>query len=74
MHIATRPDATPISAHPYLLALKHHNFLKKEIQNCLMQVSYTKVCPHGQAPLWLSKSTPQKVHPNNSDYVWITEN
>ena len=27
MHIATRPDATPIAAHPYALALKHHDFL-----------------------------------------------
>ena len=35
MHIGTRPDATPIAACPYPLALKHHNSLKKEIQNLL---------------------------------------
>ena len=35
MHIATRPDATPIAACPYPLALKHHDFLKQEIQNLL---------------------------------------
>ena len=35
MHIATRSDATPIAAFPYALALKHHDFLKQEIQNLL---------------------------------------
>ena len=35
MHIATRPNATPIAAHPYPLALKLYNFLKQEIQNLL---------------------------------------
>ena len=33
MHIATRPDATPIAVCPYPLALKHHDSLKQEIQN-----------------------------------------
>ena len=35
MHIANRPDAMPIAACPYPLALKHHYFLKQEIQNLL---------------------------------------
>ena len=35
MHITTRPDVTPIAAHTYSLALKHHAFLKQEIQNLL---------------------------------------
>ena len=35
MHIATRPDVTPAAACPYLLALKHHDFLKQEIKHLL---------------------------------------
>ena len=35
IHIATRPDMTPIAACPYSLALKHHDFLKQEIKNLL---------------------------------------
>ena len=35
MHIVTMPDVTPIAAHPYPLALKHHDFIKQEIQNLL---------------------------------------
>ena len=35
MHIATGPNATPIAAWPYPLALKHHNFLKQEIKKLL---------------------------------------
>ena len=35
MHIATRPDASPVAAQPYPLALKHHDFLKQEIKNLL---------------------------------------
>ena len=35
MHIATRPDETPIATCLYPLALKHHDFLKQEIQNLL---------------------------------------
>ena len=33
MHITNKPGATP--AHPYPLALKHHNFLKQDIKNLL---------------------------------------
>ena len=35
MHIATRPDATPIPACPYPLMIKHHHFLKQDIQNLI---------------------------------------
>ena len=35
MHIAIRPDATPIAACPYPLAIKHCDFLKQEIQDLL---------------------------------------
>ena len=35
VHIATRPDATPIAAHPYSIVLKHHDYLKQEIQKLL---------------------------------------
>ena len=35
MYIATKPDAAPIAADPYPLALKHHDFLKQEIKNLL---------------------------------------
>ena len=35
MHIVTRPDAAPVAAPPYPLALKHREFLKQEIKNLL---------------------------------------
>ena len=35
MHIATRPDAAPVAAQQYPLALKHHDFLKQEMKNLL---------------------------------------
>ena len=49
MQIATWPDATLIAAHPYILALKHHAFLKQKFRNCSMQELSTKTCPHGWA-------------------------
>ena len=35
MHIATRLHSTPVAAQPYPWVLKHHGFLKQEIQNLL---------------------------------------
>ena len=49
MHIATGPDATPIATHPYPLALKHHDFLKQEIQNLLDVEIICKSISHWQA-------------------------
>ena len=51
MCIVTRSDATPVTAQSYPLAIKHHDFLKQEIKNLLMQELFTKACAHGQAPL-----------------------
>ena len=50
MHIATKLIATPIVAQPYLLALKHHDFLKQEIKNLHDAGNNQKACPHGQVP------------------------
>ena len=33
MDIDTRPDAVPVAAQTYPLALKHHDILKQEIKN-----------------------------------------
>ena len=35
MHIASRLDSASVAAQPYPLALKHHDFLKKEIKDLL---------------------------------------
>ena len=35
MTIKTDPELTPIANKPYPLALKHHTFLKEEIENLL---------------------------------------
>ena len=50
MHIA-RPDATPVAAHLYPLALKHHDFLKQEIKNFIAAGIIDKSMPNGQTQL-----------------------
>ena len=35
MHITTRLDSAPVASRPYPVALKHHDFLKQEIQHSL---------------------------------------
>ena len=45
MHIATRPDAAQVAAQPYPFALKHHEFLKQEIQNLLDAGTICKSMP-----------------------------
>ena len=51
MHIAARPDSTPVAGQPYPLALKHHDFLKQEIDNLQDADIIFQSMPHGQAPL-----------------------
>ena len=50
MHIAMKPDAAPIVACPYPLALKHHEFLKQEVKTYLMLGSSVRACLHGKVP------------------------
>ena len=49
MHIATRSDVTQFVAHPYSLALKHHDILKQQIQNLFNAGIIHKSMSHGQA-------------------------
>ena len=60
MHIATRPDATPIAGHPYPLALKHYDFLKQEIQNLLdMEIIHKSMSPWASPIVVVKKHTPE---------------
>ena len=43
MHIATRPDSTPVVAQPYPLAHKHQGPLKQEIKNLLDAIIIHKI-------------------------------
>ena len=74
MHIATRPDATPIAACPSSLALKHHDFLKQEIQNLFNVGIIHKSMSPWASPIEVVKKHTLKAHPNNFNCVSIIEN
>ena len=60
MHIATRPGATPIAAHPCPLVLKHHDFLKQEIQDLLETSMICKsMAPWASPFVVIRKHTPE---------------
>ena len=60
MHIATRPDASPIASQPYPLALKHHDFLKQDIKNLLDTGIIHKSMPPLASPIVaVKKHTPE---------------
>ena len=66
MHIATRPDAAPVAARSYPLALKHHNFLIQEIKIYEMQESSIKIISPWASPIVVVKNTHLKVHHSSS--------
>ena len=66
MHIATRPDAAPIAAQLYPLALKHHDFLKQEIKNLLDAEAIHKSMSPWARPIVVVKNTHLKVFHNSS--------
>ena len=60
MHIATRPDAAPIAAELYPLALKHHDFLKQEIKNLLdVEIICKSMSPWASPIVVVKKHTPE---------------
>ena len=59
MHIATRLDIAPVAAQPYLLALKHHDFLKQEIKNVVDAGIICKSMPPWASPIVVVKKNPQ---------------
>ena len=42
--IETPPDALPIASKPYPLALKHHQFVKEELQKLLQAGFIESIC------------------------------
>ena len=72
MHIAMRPDPTPVAAKPYPLALKHQDFLKQEIKNLLDAGIICKSMSLWASPIIVAKNTSLKVLHNSSDYALIT--
>ena len=58
MHIATRPDSTPVAAWPYPLALKYHDFLKQEIKNLLDAGIIHKSMSPWASPIIVVENTP----------------
>ena len=67
MHLATKPNAAPIVAWPYQLALKHHDFLKQEIKILLdAGVLYKSMYPWAGPIVVIKKQTlegaPQQFH------------
>ena len=74
MHIAAMPDASPVAAHPYSLALKHHDLLKQEIKNLLNEgIIHKSMSPWVSLIVVVEKHTP-KVHCKNFDCASTTEN
>ena len=57
-----KPDAASITAQPYPLALKHHDFLKKEIKNLLEARTIPKSMSPWASPIVIvKKHTPEGV-------------
>ena len=62
MHIATKPNVTPIAVPPYPLDLKHHDFLKQEIKNLLDARIICKSMSQWASPIVIVKMhTPEGV-------------
>ena len=62
MHIATRLNAVPISAQPYPLALRYHDFSKQEIKNFLdAGIIHKSICPWA-CPIVVVKNTHTRRH------------
>ena len=65
MHIATRPDTTPVATCPYHLVLKHHDFLKQKIRNLLdAGIIHKSMSPWASSILakkHISKGSPQQL-------------
>ena len=60
MHIGTRPDAAPVAAQPYTLALKHHDFLKHKIKNLLHEgIIHKSMSPWPIPIVVVKKLTPE---------------
>ena len=60
MHIAMRSDSALIAARRYPLALKHHDFLKQEIQNPLaMGIIHKSMSPWASLVEVVKKQTPE---------------
>ena len=59
IHIATRPDAAPVAAQAYTLALKHHDFLKQEIKNLLDAEIIPQIMSQWACPIVVVKHTPE---------------
>ena len=58
MHIATRPDAAPVVALPYPLALKHHDCLETRTQKFIRCRNHLqKYVPMGKPILLVVKKT-----------------
>ena len=57
LNIATRPDAAPIAAQPYPLALKHHDILKQGIKNLLDAGIIQKSMSPWASPIVVVKKT-----------------
>ena len=63
MHIPTKPDAAPIAAKPYLLALKHHYFLKQEIINVIYAGVIHKSMSSWASPMVIVRNHRHKCAP-----------
>ena len=58
--MATRPDAAPVTAQPYSLALKHHDFFKQEIKNLLdAGIICKRMSPWASPVVVVKKHTPE---------------
>ena len=67
MYKATRPNAAPIAAWPYPLALEHHTFLKQELKNLPDAGIIKKTMSTWASPIVVVKKhttegAPQKFH------------
>ena len=74
MYIAAKPNAAPIAAQLYSLALKHHDFFKQEIKNILDARIICNSRSQWASPIVIIKSTHLKVHHSSSTCAQTTEN
>ena len=62
MITAMKPDAAPIAAQPYPLALEHHDFLKQEIKNLPdARIICKSMSPWASPIVIVKKHTPEGV-------------
>ena len=67
MHIAMKPNAAPIGAQPHPLSLKHHDFLKQEVNNLFNARIIHKSMSPWEGPIVIVKKhtwegAPQQFH------------